>query len=543
VAGREPSWSSVPEESDLRASTPGKEILVKTIVEPQKEVGVLHEADVVVVGGGPAGIGAALASRRAGAETVLIDRFGSLGGLQTQGNNSIFSFVDPELHGGVIQEILDRLAAAGAVRKLTDMSDAERAGRRLPFTGGRSPDKLPKRLVETSAGYWGRWGHNLDAEYYKYLLDTMMAEAGVKLLYHAFAAAAIREGDSLKGVIIETKEGRRAVLAQVVVDTTGQGDIAWKSGAPVLGDEGFPVGPRKGYPGGMLCAFFIAGVDLAKFREFRRANMDEWGAMYGGRKMIKEAQAKGAYIKSGAVILSPQWDIYNSGRVYVMNPIHVVPKGRTGWMVEEMTDCEIDLRKQAWAMQQLLKEKVPGFENSFVEKTPQLFVMPGHQIAGEHVMTVSEMREGKAFDDSVAINNMPPDIYEAVGRFAYEILPHDVPYRALVSKGLDNLLAGGQTISSGPFAMAALRYCTPSICTGQAAGAAAALAARKNVGPKKLDVKLLQDTLRKEGARVTVKDVSKEALEPYRFIQELGIKMERTPGAKIDISEEEIGRY
>jgi len=516
---------------------------MKTVIEPQREVPVLSESEVVVVGGGPAGIGAALSSARTGAATVLIDRFGSLGGLQTQGNNSIFSFVDPALHSGIIKEILDRLAKAGQVSNPDAMSDAERAARRMPFTGGLTADKLPKQLVETSVGYWGRWGRYFDAEYYKLLLDEMMAEAGVKLLFHSFAGAAIREGDSLKGVIIETKEGRRAVLGNVIIDTTGQGDIAWKCGAPVLGDEGFPVGPRKGHPGGMLHAFFIAGVDLAKFREFRRANPAEWGAMYGGRKIIKEAREKGAHLKSGAVIISADWDIAGAGRVYIMNPVHAVPADRTGWMTEEMTDCEIDLRKQAWAIQQLLKEKVPGFERSFIEKTPQLCTFPGHRILGEHIMTVDDMRQGKAFDDSIAINNMPPDIYEAVGRFRYEILPHDVPYRAIVSKGVDNLLAGGMTISSGAFAMAGLRYCTPSICTGQAAGAAAGLAATNNVSPKKLDVKLLQDTLRKQGVRVSVKDVPADALEPYQFIQNLGIKWERTPGAEIDVTEEEIGRY
>jgi FAD dependent oxidoreductase len=520
-----------------------EDTIMKTVVEPQKEVPVLSEAQVVVVGGGPAGIGAALSSARTGAETVLIDRFGSLGGLQTQGNNSIFSFVDPALHGGIIAEILERLAAAAQVSNPDTMSDAERAARRSPFTGGLPADKLPKRLVETAVGYWGRWGRYFDAEYYKYLLDEMIAEAGVKPLYHSFAAAAIREGDSLKGVIIETKEGRRAVLGKVVIDTTGQADIAWKSGAPVLGDEGFPVGPRKGHPGGMLHAFFIAGVDLPKFREFRRANPAEWGAMYGGRRIIKEAREKGAHLKSGAVIISADWDLAGAGRVYIMNPVHAVPVGRTGWMTEEMTDCEIDLRKQAWAIWQLLKEKVPGFEKSFVEKTPQLCTFPGHRILGEHIVTVGEMREGKAFDDAIAINNMPPDIYEAVGRFRYEILPHDIPYGALVSKGIDNLLGGGMTVSSGPFAMAGLRYCTPSICTGQAAGTAAALAARNNVSPKRLDVKLLQNSLRKQGARVSVKDVAAEALEPYQFIQKLGIMWERTPGAKIDVTEEEIGRY
>ena len=171
------------------------------------------------------------------------------------------------------------------------MSDVER----LPSAECPSPAAFPpkscrngsSRQVSATGDVGGCY---FDAEYYKCLLDEMMAEAGVKLLYHTLATAAIREGDSLKGVIVETKEGRRAVLGKVVIDVTGQGDIAWKSGAPVLGDEGFPIGPRKGHPGGMLHAFFMAGVDLPKFREFRRANMAEWGAMYGGRKIIKEAR-------------------------------------------------------------------------------------------------------------------------------------------------------------------------------------------------------------------------------------------------------------
>ncbi len=516
---------------------------MKTVVEPQREIPVLRETEVIVVGGGPGGIGAALASAQTGADTVVIDRFNALGGLQTQGNNSMFSFVDPALHGGVIDEILERMQAAGMVSNPDNMSEVERAARRRPFTGGLPAEKLPKRLVETAYGYWGRWGRYFDSEYYKEMLDDMMAEAGVKLFYHSFASAAIREGNSLKGIIIESKEGRQAILGKVVIDTTGQGDIAWKSGAPVLGDEGFPVGPRKGQPGGMLHAFMIAGVDLPKFREFRKANLDEWGGMYGGRKIIAEARAKGAHLRSGAVIISADFDMTGAGRVYIMNPVHAIPFERTGWMTEEMTDCEIDLRKQAWEMWRLLKEKVPGFEHSFIEKTPQLCTFPGHRLLGEHVVTVNEMREGKAFDDGIAISNMPPDIYEAVGRFRYEILPHDIPYRALVSKEVDNLLAGGMTISCGQFAMAALRYCTPSICTGQAAGTAAGLAAKNNVSPKKLNVNLLQDTLRKQGAKVSVKDVAPEAIEPYKFIQDLGLVNARTPGEKPSVSEEDIGRF
>ena len=227
-----------------------------------------------------------------------------------------------------------------------------------------------------------------------------------------------------------------------------------------------------------------------------------------------------------------------------MNPVHAVPEGRTGWMTEEMTDCEIDLRKQAWAIWQLLKEKVPGFENSFIEKTPQ----PAHLPRAPHRRRARgdcELRCARARPSTIPSRSTTcrRTSTRRSADSGYEILPHDIPYRSLVSKGIDNLLAAGMTMSCGAFAMAGLRYCTPSICTGQAAGTAAALASKNNVSPKKLDVKLLQDALRKQGARVTVKDVPAEALEPYRFIQKLGIVLERTPGAKLDVTEEEIGRY
>ncbi len=517
---------------------------MKTIKEEAREIPVLYEADVVVVGGGPAGIGAALGSGKVGAKTVVIDRFNSLGGLQTQGTNPTFTFVDPAIHGGIITEIIDRLKKAGAVKNADSLAITEKGRFKRAVIAGVGAEKLPKRLIDTEVGYWGPWGVSFDLEYYKFLLDNMMKEANVKMLLNSFAAGAIREGNTLKGVILETMEGRKAVLGNVIIDTTGEGDIAWKSGSPVMGDDGFPAGPHKGESGGALNSFFIGGVDMKKYRAFKEANMPEWGEMYVGRKFIAKAKQEGAYIKGESVVLAPTFDVYNGGRIYVMNPIYAVPKGKKIWMTEVLTECEIDLRKQAWAVHKVVKENIPGFENSYIEKTPNLSCLfSGHRIVGEHTVTIAEMREGKAHDDGVAINNMPPDLYEAVGRFAYDILPHDVPYRSLVSKGIDNLLAAGTTMSCGGFAIAGLRYCTPSICTGQAAGVAAALAANKNISPKKLDVKSLQNALRKQGARVTVKEVSEEELAPYKAVQKIGIRFQRQDISGIPMTEEEIGKY
>ncbi len=510
------------------------------IIEPQREISVLDEADVVVVGGGPSGIGAALAAARTGAQTILIDRFGSLGGLQTQGQNSMFAFVDPELHSGIIQEFLGRLKDAGAMLTAEQLPPETRAPMKDVFMATLGADKLPKRMVETEVGWWGRWGYCFDPEYYKYMLDGLMAEAGVKLLYHSFAVAAIREENLLKGVIVEGKEGRRAVLGKVVVDTTGTGDMIWKSRAPCSGDEGYPAGKNKGRQSGYLSTFYIGGVDQTKFDAFRVANKDDWSGMYGAAKVLAKAKAAGEYIIVDKIIVSQNWDMHQSGKIWIMTLLYAAREAC--WSTKDLTAGEIDMRKQAVAIHKALKENVGGFENSYIDRFPQ-FALWGnqHRLIGEHVLTYGDMRQGKIFEDAVAISNMPPDVYEVSGRFAYDILPYDVPYRSLVSKEVENLMAAGAIISAGAFGAAGIRYCTPSICTGQAAGTAAALAVKNHVTPKKLDAKLVQEALRKQGVRVSVKEVPPEALEPYQFIQQAKIVARRTK--EVLISEEDLGKY
>lgn len=468
----------------------------KTVIDPQKEVPVLAEADVIVVGGGPAGIGAALASARNGARTVLVERFGSLGGLQTQCFNSCFSYVDPEIQGGIMMEIIERIRKAGY---------------------------LTKDSSHNARSYRGMGGVFFDAEYYKHLLDTMMLEAGVKLLYHSFGVGAIREGNVLKGVFIESLEGKRALLGKVIIDATGNADIAWKSGAACM-TGGFPFGPNKGRFMGYGYAFFIGGVDIERLKQLRKEEPEEWGGMNAGWKLIEKAKAEGKLEGvRDAFILS---EVYRGSRVWVMGLHYPITIGNQPWTIEEMTRGEIHLRRAAWQSFQLLKENVPGFENAYLDKTPNIPVLRDtHRILGEYVLTEDDMRQGRAFDDSIAISNMFADIFGPDYEH-YDIfypLPYDIPYRCLVSKDTDNLLAAGATVSADFVSWAAVRYCAPSICTGEAAGTAAALAVKTGTTPKKLDVKLLQNTLRRQGARLTVREVPESVLEEYRkSVERLG---------------------
>jgi hypothetical protein len=448
--------------------------------------------------------------------------------------------IDPELHGGIMMEIIGRLKEDGALmdnERIPGPKSRVKAG----IIAALGAQNLPQRLVETDVGYWGPWATSFDGEYYKYLLDVMMQEAKIKLFYHLSAVDAIREGNLLKGVIVEGKEGRRAILGKVIIDTTGEGSIAWRSGAPVQGDEGYPAGKKKGKKGGMLDSFFIGGVDLAKFHKFKAENPAEWGQMYVGREIIKKAKANDAYIKGEAVILAENFDVYGAGKIYVMNPIHGVAEGNSVFMTEEMTAGEIDMRRQTWDVFKTIKADVPGFENSYIEKTPEVPCFGnGHRLIGDYQVTIGDMRAGKAHEDGVVINNMPPDLYEAVGKFSYDYLPHDIPLRSLVSKEVENLLAAGGSISCGGFAQGSLKYCAPTMCTGQAAGTAAALAVKNNMTPKKLDAKLVQAELRKKGIRPTVRDLSPETLAPYQTIQKLKISFQRQDIDEPFATQEEI---
>jgi len=467
----------------------------KGIIEPERKTPIGFEADVVVVGGGPAGSGAALAAARNGAKTILIEQFSYLGGAATNCLVTVFEGVDFAIYGGVFEEICKRLKRDGKV------------------------------LNDTWAAF------TFDGEYYKYLLNNMMEEAGVKLLFHAYGVGAVKEGNRVKGVIIESKEGRQVVLGKIVIDTTGSADIAWKSGTPCM-TEGHP----SGRPLGFTWAVMYGGVDVYKLMKLKLEQPEEWGPpilaeltelggrpilhpgyIWGGRSLVKKGKVKGKLYQNHEnfnMIVMP-----GPGRLLVQ-ALHVsLPKGGHGWRVEDLTYGEVDARKQAWSTYNYLKKNLPGFENAYIEQTPtHLGMRDTHRILGEYVLKKKDMLQGRAFNDSIAMCNFPEDIHGPddghSGR--RDIPPYDIPYRCLVPKDTENLLAAGSVTSTDISVWASSRNMACSMSTGQAAGTAAALAVKNKLTPRKLDVSLLQQTLRKQGAQISVKYVPKKTLDEYQ---------------------------
>ena len=273
------------------------------------------------------------------------------------------------------------------------------------------------------------------------------------------------------------------------------------------------------------------GVDPYKLIRLKLEQPDEWGAIadvpkrggrplvqpgyfWGGRELAKKGKAEGKLYQNHenynmTVIPGP-------GRLQI-EALHVsLPKGHHGWMLEDLTYGEIDARKQSWSTYRYLKENLPGFENAYIEQTPtHLGMRDSHRILGEYVLNEEDMLQGKPFDDSIAMCNFVQDVQgpddSHSGR--RDIPAYDIPYRCLVPKETENLLAAGSIISSDFYVWSSSRNMSTSMSTGQAAGTAAALAVKNNISPRNLDVKLLQQTLQKQGAHVSVKYIPQEAFD------------------------------
>ncbi len=446
------------------------------IVERAGQTPVLYEADVVVVGAGPAGIGAAIAAARNGANTIIIEKSNCAGGLQTMACNPVFTRIHPEVQGGIVTEIIGDLDAAGVMTP-----------RPFPRPGGPEPTQFME-------GFYKWFGSDFfNTAYYKHLIDTKMLDAGVKVLYHARAVAVIRKRDRVKGIIIESREGRHAIMGKVVIDTTGKGDIINKAGAPFR-FESFESDISGGWG---MAAWFMGNVDIAQF--------EPWYFYMSGYDLFPPELT----ISFGNSDKPNRWRILTTVEL---------PDSKDSLTVEGITDIEMAFRAKAVVQFNWFKANAPGLENAFLERMPDETLTKAYKLVGEYTITLEDILEVRQFDDAVGVCNWPPDIWNEDGpnEFLYQMMPYDVPYGALISAEVDNLMAAGNLVSTDGGPGRSLNYCVPSMTTGQAAGTAAALAVSKSMyRMKDMNIALLQDALRSQGVVVTIDDVPDEVMNQY----------------------------
>jgi hypothetical protein len=453
----------------------------KTIKEAARETQVYHEADVVVVGGGPGGHSAAVAAARNGAKTVLVERYGHLGGLATGGlviQILLMSDGTSEQQiAGLCQEWIDRLDAVNGVlypKKEELGSTDEKVIARW------------KRVLFVVIGGKVRLTATVDPEWLKCVLNDMAEEAGVKLFLHSWGTQAIVENGEVKGVIFESKSGRLAILGKVIIDGTGDGDIMASAGV----DFDATLDPKL-RASNMSLVWRFGNVDFNKYCEFQETNKPKYDEFMAGL-----TRATGGSLVFPIASSRPDVVWFNNWA-----------PGLSATNFEHLTSVEINMRKTMRIAYDFFKKNAPGFENCFILDTAsQIGTRGGRRMVGAYVYTEHDMRSGEVHDDTIAVFpatsgapfNAPP---EEDSRRGY------VPYRCLVPEKIDGLLVACRAFSSDIVANDAFNWIPHCIAFGEAAGTAAALAVKTGVKPREVDYGALQRRLLSQG--VLLPDVNK----------------------------------
>ncbi len=417
----------------------------RTIREPARDTPVLAETQVLVVGGGSAGVSAAVAAAREGADVMLVERYGQLGGLATGGLIILLLTLDDGLGrqvvGGLCQELTDRLAKRGAAV----------APPREQWNSA-NPD-LVKHFARWGL-VWGKGPHRVrysvayDAEEAKLALAQMVTDAKVRLLLHSWACDPIVDGARVHGVAFQSKSGRFAILADIVVDTTGDGDVFALAGAPFESEKVFPW---------------------------------LWFRMGGVQGVESAIDAKG-------------WFFHTPGEGRVL-----FPWGATGRIERQidatdpvdLTYAELECRRMVMEEVDHLRLELPAFAHAHVcDIATQLGVTESRRLGGEYVLARDDA--DKSFPDTIALT----------GNWTkYETL-YSIPYRSLLPRGLDNVIAAGRCISVDHRVHHSTKEIPPCMATGEAAGTAAAMAATGGGTLRALSVDVLRSRLRAHGAIV-----------------------------------------
>ncbi len=436
----------------------------ETILEPQRDVPVYGHCDVLVVGGGPAGFCAAVAAAREGADVVLLERFGYLGGLATGG---LVFWIDR------MTDWEGNLVVAGVGAEMMERCGPEATlGPPKELWGSRDP---------VAASYWGQrtsalrgvvqWSPTIDPETMKLVSNDMVREAGVTTLLHCWAVSAVKEGDAVSGVIFESKEGRKALLAPVVIDCTGDGDVFALAGAAFENDF-----DDEGAHARINTSFRFGNVDMRRYLDFRMTRADEHS------RLMRMAVDSGINLRAHA---TP----YDSVALFMSPKM----SGYSALSVADLTEVEFRSRDVMREGLYWFRQHVPGFERAWImDSAPQIGTRHARRLAGTERVTLDAWRNDGSSDSSIGLcPGMTP-----------EFPTLEIPYGSLVPARLEGMLAAGRNLSADPRSHAALREIPECWVMGHAAGIAASLAIRDGVRLRSVPMAELQSKLEKQGAVV-----------------------------------------
>lgn len=438
-----------------------------SLTEPARQTPVWGEYEVVVLGGGPAGIAAAVAAGRAGRKTLLIERYGFLGGMGTAAGVTNFCGLHANVHGdirqvvhGVADDLLQRIDRLGGLNQ---------------------PHALFGKTVAQA----------YDTAAYKIAADDLLLSAGVEVLFHALGAGVVMDGARrVRALLVETRSGRFAVVGRAFVDASGDGDLAAWAGAP------YELGDGHGnmlYPSTM---FRVNGIDPERAGK-------AWEVI---PKLMLQAEAEGRYtFPRKAPIVRPQ----KSGIEWRVNLTQLANRegnAMNGTDARELSEAEILGRRQIAEVAGFLRE-VPGFERSYiVDIAPQVGIRETRRVRGAYQLTEADVLECASFDDTIGVNGWPLEMHlKGTVEFRWPKIPESrgfnhLPYRMTLPQGLDNVWIAGRCASMSHEAQSAARVTGACFVMGQAVGTAADLALKDDAKADAVDVAVLQQRLEDNGA-------------------------------------------
>lgn len=457
---------------------------MKAYTVPSKEITVRFTADVVVCGGGSAGVHAAVAAADEGMSVILVEQFGSLGG--TAGNALVTPLMHSHIDGNPsCSYITDKLN-----KKMTVLDGIDASGNQF--------DPVVLRIAS----------------------EQLCLETGVKLLYYHFISGVIKENGEIKGIITVSKSGEYVIEGKVFIDCTGDGDVSVLAGA-----EYTKGNPDTGKCQPISLRYTLSGVDIATFGEFIRSEISRTGvskgASYDGKvvyaactatddwavtDLFKKAITNGDLVEDDKVY----WQVFKlpnrNDTLAFNNPefFEYVDGTDSVHLTKAQTDGKAAILRQL----NFYKKYMKGFDSAYIsEIAPMVGIRESRHIVAEYILTGEEMLEKKKFGDTICQNNYPVDIHGKNLKFGQKITPvddgkpwYDIPFRSLVVKGFDNLFVAGRCLGSDFLAQSSLRIQRSVRSTGEAAGIASAIAVKQGVKAKEIDGSMVRQLMIAKGA-------------------------------------------